>query len=416
LQLTGRRGGIVVLEKVKEVLNASLLGKGFDEALDKLRRRVPVPVVWLFGKTQSGKTSIIRYLTNADEAEIGQGFKACTRFSRQYQFPTSEAPLLTFLDTRGLDEPGYDPSEDLARFDSMAHVLIVTVKATDHAQENVIRHLKSIRRSRPTLLTLTCLHEAYPQQQHPQPYPFEVNGKLSGDGKMETTAFPDLQRTLAEQLRRFKGLYDQVVPIDLTQPVDGYADVNYGGERFKQVLQDLLPEAYRRSILTLEETTHELQGIYARRALPHIAGYSSLAATAGAIPIPWLDLLILPGIQTRMIYHLAQLYGQPLTGTRFLELASTLGLGLLVRQATREVAKLIPIAGSIAAGALAGASTFALGKAFCYYYQGIHQGHVPKAEDLRRYYHEQLIVAEKQWGASKESGNRHQEPGSRVRQ
>jgi len=56
--------------------------------------------------------------------------------------------------------------------------------------------------------------------------------------------------------------------------------------------------------------------------LPHIAGYSTLAATAGAIPIPWLDLLILPGIQTRMIYHLAQLYGQPLTGARFVEYRS----------------------------------------------------------------------------------------------
>ena len=98
-----------------------------------------------------------------------------------------------------------------------------------------------------------------------------------------------------------------------------------------------------------------------------------------------------------MIYHLAQLYGQPMTGSRFLELASTLGLGLMVRQATREVAKVIPVVGSVAGGALAGASTFALGKAFCYYFQAVHQGHVPKAEDLRRYYHEQLTQAEKAW-------------------
>jgi uncharacterized protein (DUF697 family) len=98
-----------------------------------------------------------------------------------------------------------------------------------------------------------------------------------------------------------------------------------------------------------------------------------------------------------MIFHLARLYGQPLTGTRFLELASTLGLGMLVRQAAREVAKLIPFAGSVAGGALAGASTFALGKAFCYYYRAVHQGHVPRAEDLRRYYREQLALAETAW-------------------
>src|SRR6266513_192612 len=93
----------------------------FQKRLEQLRRQEPVPVFWLFGKTQSGKTTVVRYLTGADNAEIGQGFKPCTRFSRQYQFPTPEAPLVTFLDTRGVDEPGYDPREDLARFDAQTH-------------------------------------------------------------------------------------------------------------------------------------------------------------------------------------------------------------------------------------------------------------------------------------------------------
>src|SRR3954466_7578686 len=97
-------------------------GQANDEELQKqledLRHKTPVPVFWLFGKTQSGKTSIIKFLTGADDAEIGHGFRPCTRFSRQYQFPTDEAPLLTFLDTRGVDEPGYEPDVDLALFDA----------------------------------------------------------------------------------------------------------------------------------------------------------------------------------------------------------------------------------------------------------------------------------------------------------
>jgi uncharacterized protein (DUF697 family) len=122
-----------------------------------------------------------------------------------------------------------------------------------------------------------------------------------------------------------------------------------------------------------------------------------LAATAGAIPIPWLDLFILPGIQTRMIFHLADLYGQPLTGKHFLELAGTLGLGMALRQATRELAKLIPVVGSVAGGALGGASTYALGKAFCFYFEGVHKGHVPRPDELRHYYREQLAMAEQFW-------------------
>src|ERR1700740_3039004 len=129
-----------MLEKVRHWY-ASHKDLQLQQRLEILRHRTPVPVFWLFGKTQSGKTSLIKYLTGADHAEIGHGFKPCTRHSRQYQFPTADAPLLTFLDTRGMDEPGYDPTEDLAQFNDLAHVVLVSVKALDHAQERMIEHL-----------------------------------------------------------------------------------------------------------------------------------------------------------------------------------------------------------------------------------------------------------------------------------
>jgi uncharacterized protein (DUF697 family) len=368
-----------------------------QQRLEQLRQRVPVPVFWLLGKTQSGKTSIIKYLTGAEDAEIGQGFRPCTRTSRLYQFPTPDAPLMTFIDTRGIDEPGYDPPEDLAQFNTQAHVLLVTVRALDHAQENVLGPLRTIRKaqpSRPVVLALTTLHEAYPQQQHPQPYPYGTD--------QESTAVPlDLRRSLDEQRQRFAGLADRVVPIDLTPEEEGFNEPHYGGEPLKQALLEVLPAAYRQTLLTLDEVTTELKDIYARHALPHIIAYSTLAATAGAIPVPWLDLLLLPGIQTQMIHHLARYYGQPLSGTRFAEMASTLGLGVVFRQATRELIKVIPVVGSVAGSVLAGASTFALGKAFCYYYSAVHQGHVPRPEDLKRYYQEELAKAEAAWKTAK---------------
>ena len=386
-----------MLQTLKRLFSTEQRDANLQKRLEELRHQTHVPVFWLFGKTQSGKTTLIKFLTGADDAEIGHGFRPCTRFSRQYEFPTPEAPLLTFLDTRGVDEPGYDPAEDLARFDALAHVMIVTVKVMDHALENVLNHLERIRhgaRSRPVLLVLTCLHEAYPQQQHPEPYPFI--GPL-GDVQAPDLLPQALLASLEEQRRRFAGLYDFLVPIDLTRPEEGYHDPQYGGPQLKEVLIQALPSAYRRTLITLDEATHELQDLYAQHALPHILGYSSLAATAGAVPIPWLDLLVLPGIQTRMIYHLARLYGQPLKGERFLELASTLGMGVVVRQAVRELVKFIPVVGSVVGAAMAGAATFALGKAFCYYYSAVHKGHVPKPEDLRRYYQEQLAQAERLW-------------------
>ena len=211
----------------------------------------------------------------------------------------------------------------------------------------------------------------------------------------------DLLRSIEEQKRRFGALADQVVAIDLTPPEEGFTEPNYGGERLRQVILDVLPTALGQTIRTLDAATHGLQELYARQALPHIIGYSSLAAASALVPIPFVDLFAITGIQSRMIYKLAQLYGQPMTGQRFVEIASTLGLGLIARQASREMLKFIPfvgtVGGSVASSAMAGASTYALGKAFCYYYRVVHQGHIPKPQDLRKYYREQLALAEQAW-------------------
>lgn len=361
--------------------------------LADVRKRSPIPVLWLFGKTQTGKTSIVKFLTGADEAEIGNGFRPCTRFSRSFDFPNAEAPLMTFLDTRGLDEPGYDPTEDLARFDDSAHLVLATVKAMDHAQENIFRHLEEIRRarpSRPIILALTCLHEAYPQQQHPAAYPFKET--LYPEG-----APAPLLRSIAEQQQRFRDVVSDIVPIDLTKPEEGFDNPNYGGEELRQAILNHLPGAYRQTLIALDRKTHEFRDAQIARAMPVILGYSYLAAGAGAIPVPFVDLLILPGIQIKMVTELATLYGQPMTGKGFLEMATTLGLGMMARQATREIAKLIPVFGAAAGAAMAGASTFALGRAFCFYYQAIHEGHVPGPADLKRYFHRELREAERFW-------------------
>jgi uncharacterized protein (DUF697 family) len=125
-----------------------------------------------------------------------------------------------------------------------------------------------------------------------------------------------------------------------------------------------------------------------------------LAASAGAISVPWIDLLLLPGIQKRMIHHLAEFFGEPLSADRFEHLADTLGLGSLMRrQAAREAMKFIPVVGPVYCGVRAGAATYALGKAFCFYERAARNGKLPDPEELRKYYREQLALAEKEWRA-----------------
>ena len=207
----------------------------------------------------------------------------------------------------------------------------------------------------------------------------------------------DLRRCLEEHARAFAGLFDVLVPIDLTKPADGFDEPNYGGEELKETLLHFLPEAYRQTLLRLREATDALKDVHLRHGVPIILGYSTMAATAGGIPIPFVDMIVIPGIQARMAQHIAGIYGQPITTDRFKEIAAALGVGMISRQLARQATKLIPIVGSAVGAVVGGASTYALGRALCYYFQATCEGHVPDAATLKSYYREEYAAAEKRW-------------------
>jgi uncharacterized protein (DUF697 family) len=81
-----------------------------------------------------------------------------------------------------------------------------------------------------------------------------------------------------------------------------------------------------------------------------------------------------------------------------------MGLGLLARQAVREVAKVIPFVGSALSAAMAGATTYALGRSFLTYLQNLHEGHAPTAEQVKELYKQHLAEAENRWRTAPRDG------------
>lgn len=384
-----------MLERVKSFLSnfSGVSEEEFQRERERILKVTPVPVFWLFGKTGSGKTSIIKYLTGAAEAEIGSGFQPQTKTSREYDFPTPENAVLRFLDTRGLGESRYDPADDIRAFHDTTHVMIVTVRVMDHALEDVIRPLREIRADRPdrpVVLALTTLHQAYPQRQHPAPDPFEQE-------LVPESLHPDLRRSIEEQRQRFEGLVDRVVPIDLTKPHEGFDEPNFGGKRLEAALVELLPAAYRQTLLNLEEAMRPLRDLTERRAMPYIISYSTMAATVAAVPAPWVDIPAVMGIQSHLVYQLASIYGQKLRTELVMHMAGAVGGRLLTRLAVRAPLKLVPVLGHTANAAVAFMYTFALGKACCWYFSEIRAGHAPSQAELERIWSEQLNVAAALW-------------------
>ena len=132
----------------KELLDPKVDEALLEKSLREAREKIPVPVLWLIGKTQAGKTSIIRALTGSENAEIGNGFQPCTRQSRFFDFP-AEAPVVRFLDTRGLGEVAYDPGDDIHYCESKAHLLIAVMKVADLQQQSVFDVLHTVRARHP---------------------------------------------------------------------------------------------------------------------------------------------------------------------------------------------------------------------------------------------------------------------------
>ncbi|TWU24927.1 hypothetical protein Pla52o_12240 [Novipirellula galeiformis] len=371
----------------------------YEKQIQELREKTPAPAIWLFGKTGSGKSSVVRFLTGAEAATIGEGYRPETRTSRRFDFPDSLEPLMSFLDTRGLAEADYDPSEDIATFSESTQLMIMTVRVTDQALSRVIEPLRRIRKAspdRPIMLVLTCLHEATGDRDlsdGPDPFVPDRDGEASN-------AIPDsLQAMIDHKVQQFHGLYDLVIPVDLTQLEDGFANPDFGGDRLKHAILEQLPHAYRQAILTLNEGESDSTSARQQRSRWQVLASSALAGTAGAVPVPWVDIPVVLGIQTHLAMKIAKIYDQEITPARWAALSSAAGTRIAARLAMRGALKFIPWVGMAASAATSFAFTYALGMSWDWYFADLRQGNVPTAEQLKEIFAEELKRGHQLWRA-----------------
>ena len=363
-----------------------------DASLRQVRQKIPLPVFWLIGKTQAGKTSIIHALTGSETAEIGNGLQPCTRFSSFYDFP-AQMPVVRFLDTRGLGEIDYDPSEDIHYCESQAHLLIAVMKVADLQQQIVLKVLQTVRTRHPDwpiILVQTGLHELYgPHDQHLTPWPFDQD-------PLPNEVPTDLPRALVAQRQTAIALPGSApiiwVPVDLTLPEDGFSPTNYGLEPLWKAIELVLPLGLQRQLAGEKE----IQDFFARTAHQHIVGYSLTAAGLGALPA--VDLVMVTTLQAKLLRDLAKLYGQNWNKQTTIEFFSLLGTAItssyFVRMIGRTLTKLIPgigqTVGAVWGASASAATTYALGKAAVYFFTQRQNGLNINPELLRKAYAEAL--------------------------
>ncbi len=370
--------------------NPSVDDDTLTKRLREITENLPVPVFWLLGKTQSGKTAIVRALTGHEQAQIGSGFQSCTKYSRVYDFPDSENCMMRFLDTRGIGEVDYDVDEEVQLFAQQSHVLIVVMKAMDHAQKSMMESLVAIQKKRPDwpiIVAQTCLHEGYEgyDDEHLEPYPYS---------DLETSEpIPEqLIRSLNEQRKmvRALGVKAQFVALDFTQPEDGYTPVYYGLEAFWSALERTLPQGAMVLIRDAKQAHEQISDLYRSTAHPHIVSYSIASAMVGAIPAPIVDMPLVVAIQFKLFQTVASIYGQPLSRERIQDIGGAIGVGFLSNLGKRQLLKFVPVYGAAAASLMTAASTYALGKTLDYYFSHSLKGDVLESRIYQAIYEEQF--------------------------
>lgn len=304
-----------------------------------------LPTLWLLGKTGAGKSSLIKGITGLNDVQIGNGFAPCTLTSRAFDFP-KDKPLLRFLDTRGLGEANYDPSEDIKSCGDLGHILMVIAKVDEPEQSSVVNALKQIRK-KSKMEHVLVIHSS-----------------------LNTVSHTDVHRITEFNQEQFEKAWGEKLP-SLSIDFDCDAERYHQRDELIVKLSEMLP-IVGSMVSSNEHLSNEERNFEHLRK--DVLWYASVASVSDLIPI--VGLASVPSTQAQMLRSLAEQYRVEWNVRTFSELIGCLGssFGILygIKFGIRQAAKFIPGYGqTIGAGvssAFSFGSTYGLGRAACYYF------------------------------------------------
>lgn len=332
----------------------------------------PLPTLWLLGKTGAGKSSLIQALTGSSAVEVGNGFSPCTKTSFAYDFP-QDKPLLRFLDTRGLGEAHYDPSEDIKLCQRQSHVLLVVAKVEEQEQSAVLEVLSTIRKAKKikqVLLVYTAVN---------------------------TVPESEKNRLVAYHQGAFEKVWGSAlaaIEVDFDCDTQTY----YHREQLVAAITEIMPLVG----LMLDKKEHtSLEEQAFAKVKNEVLWYATGASFTDLFPV--VGLVSVPAMQAKMLHSLAKRYEVKWNTRGFAELIGVLGTSFStqygVKLGARQLVKLIPFYGQTVGAATAAAvsfgTTYGLGRAAGYYFYRKSRGETVNSEDMQQVYKDAFELGKK---------------------
>jgi uncharacterized protein (DUF697 family) len=356
--------------------------QGSEPDLDGVRDRVrrTLPVIWLLGKTGAGKSSLIRALTGLSAAQVGNGFEPCTRTAYMFDFPES-LPVMRFLDTRGLGETGYDPTDDLHNCEARSHVLLAVARLDDPVQGEVASAIAAVRKRRPHT-PIIVIHSG---------------ADLLADEQTRFRAREQIQQLFEKAAGNELPFIETALLFN--QAAGQVPGSTIGIDALVTHLDHIMPEV---ALLLAREERRDGERSAFAGLRAKVLWYASAAGASDVAPV--VGAVTVPTLQAAMLRMLGKHYTVEWTRARMTEFTLALGAGAAFRfgasYAVRQLAKLIPVygqtAGAAAAGTISFAATYALGRAAAFYLHRTQQGLAINSAELRALYTDALKRARRE--------------------
>jgi uncharacterized protein (DUF697 family) len=179
-------------------------------------------------------------------------------------------------------------------------------------------------------------------------------------------------QVLKNELEAGGGKVRRPVPVLAGGSREGGDPIRWNVEEVADAIHDMMPDAAKVEAARALAVPSEVRRDLARAIVNHCA---TAAVTIGLMPVPFSDAILLMPLQGVMVSAIAYVAGQPWDRRAALEWLGSVGImggaAFGLRWGAQQLVKLIPGAGALVSGSVAGAGTLAIGRsAIAYFIDG----------------------------------------------
>ncbi len=372
-----------------EALLAALPGtNNLIKELEELRHLLleqRAPRFALVGRRGSGKSSLINAIFGQKVAEVGH-VKAKTGRGKWWAY-SGDLGSIDILDTRGLQEGGKPDEEDDAEdpLESILRALeektpdavlfLVKAKEVDSAIDGDIDALVELRNKAKGPMPIVGIVTHADEMEPKNVKLHDEDAEDAEDIREKEARVQEAIKHIEEKIRARPELKDDFVAVvGVSSYMSWRADGTLRADerwRINALLEYLIQELPDQAQVMFARLSR-VRNVQRRIAIRLTQLISGLTAAVAAAPIPVADLAPITALQISLISGIAYISGREMSTKTAMEFLGAIGLnvgaGFAFREAARALVKLIPGFGSVVSSAVAGAATFALGKAAIAYF------------------------------------------------